>query len=132
MPCQHVKIEDLLRKADTYIMAIFGSKEPKIRVIKQGKGKRVLDFSEFMDKDMKQRIRKGVAEFMDQVANFEYFYMDQRISEGWVLTKGGRNDDDDDDDDRFKVTWQVGGETIVGTYDDGQFTVTENLKSKKT
>ena len=109
------------------IMAIFGSKEPKIRVIKQGKGKRVLDFSEFMDKDMKQRIRKGVAEFMDQVAIFEYFYMDQRISEGCVLTKGGRNDDD-----RFKVTWQVGGETIVGTYDDGEFTVTEKLKSKKT
>ena len=108
-------------------MAIFGSKEPKIRVIKQGKGKRVLDFSEFMDKDMKQRIRKGVAEFMDQVAIFEDFYMDQRISEGWVLTKGGRNDDD-----RFKVTWQVGGETIVGTYDDGEFTVTEKSKSKKT
>ena len=114
-------------------MGIFGSKEPKIRVIKQGAGKRVLDFSEFMDKEMKQRIRQGVLEWMDKVQIFEGFYMPQRESEGWVLIKGGRNDDDfnGDEDLRFKVTWQVGEEIIVGQYDDTEFTVTERIKKKK-
>ena len=118
-------------------MGIFGSKEPKIRVIKQGAGKRVLDFSEFMDKEMKQRIRQGVLEWMDKVQIFEGFYMPQRESEGWVLIKGGRFSDDFDsheavfEDLRFKVTWQVGEEIIVGQYDDTEFTVTERIKKKK-
>jgi hypothetical protein len=110
-------------------MGIFGSKTPKqpaIRIIKQGAGSRVLDFSEFMDSEMKKRIRSGVLEWMDKVDIFEAFYIPQRQSEGWARVKGGRNDDD-----RFKVTWQVGEEIIVGQYNDGESTVTEKLKKKK-
>ena len=107
-------------------MAIFGSKEPKIRVIKQGKGKRVLDFSEFMDQEMKKRIRSGVLDWMDKVNIFEGFYIPKRESEGWVSIKGGRNDGD-----RFKVSWQVGNDVIVGEYNDGESTVTERLKKAK-
>ena len=107
-------------------MAIFGSKKPKIRVIKQGKGKRVLDFSEFMDQEMKKRIRSGVLDWMDKVNIFEGFYIPKRESEGWVSIKGGRNDGD-----RFKVSWQVGNDVIVGEYNDGESTVTERLKKAK-
>ncbi len=110
-------------------MGIFGSKTPKqpsIRIVKQGAGGRVLDFSDFMDPEMKKRIRSGVLEWMDKVDIFETFYIPQRLSEGWVVIKGGRNDDD-----RFKVTWQVGDEVIVGQYNDGESTVTEKLKKKK-
>ena len=110
-------------------MGIFGSKEPKIRVIKQGAGKRVLDFSEFMDKEMKQRIRQGVLEWMDKVQIFEGFYMPQRESEGWDLIKGGWLPGREEV--RFKVTWQVGEEIIVGQYDDTEFTVTERIKQQK-
>lgn len=110
-------------------MGIFSKgspKEPKIRIIKQGAGSRVLDFSEFMDQDMKQRIRKGAIEWMDKVDIFESFYIPKRESEGWVVIKGGRNDDD-----RFKVTWQVGNEVIVGSYNDLEWTVTERLRKQK-
>ena len=110
-------------------MGIFGSKTPKqprIRVVKQGAGSRILDFSEFMDSEMKKRIRSGVLEWMDKVDIFEAFYIPQRQSEGWVLINGGRGDDD-----RFRVTWQVGEEVIVGQYNDGESTVTEKLKKQK-
>ena len=110
-------------------MGIFGSKTPKqpsIRIVKQGTGNRVLDFSEFMDSEMKKRIRSGVLEWMDKVDIFETFYIPQRQSEGWVAIKGGRNDDD-----RFSVTWQVGEDVIVGQYNDGESTVTEKLTKKK-
>ena len=110
-------------------MGIFGSrppKEPKIRVIKQGAGSRILDFSEFMDQEMKQRIRKGTLDWMDKVNIFEAFYIPKRESEGWVVIKGGRNDGD-----RFKITWQVGDDVIVGQYNDLEWTVTERLKKQK-
>jgi hypothetical protein len=110
-------------------MGLFGSKKPKqpsIRIVKQGAGGRVLDLSEFMAPEMKKRIRSGVLEWMDKVDIFETFYIPQRQSEGWVIIKGGRNDDD-----RFRVTWQVGDEVIVGQYNDGESTVTEKLKKKK-
>jgi len=110
-------------------MGIFGSKPPKqpsIRIVKQSAGSRVLDFSEFMDSEMKKRIRSGALEWMDKVDIFEAFYIPQRLSEGWVVIEGGRNDDD-----RFKVTWQVGDEVIVAQYNDGESTVTEKLKKKK-
>jgi len=110
-------------------MGIFSKgspKEPKIRIINQGAGSRVLDFSEFMDQDMKQRIRKGTIEWMDKVDIFESFYIPKRESEGWVVIKGGRNDDD-----RFKVTWQVGNEFIVGSYNDLEWTITERLRKQK-
>ena len=119
----------LSSKGVNLIMGIFGSKTPKqpsIRIVKQGAGGRVLDFSDFMDPEMKKRIRSGVLEWMDKVDIFETFYIPQRLSEGWVVIKGGRNDDD-----RFKVTWQVGDEVIVGQYNDGESTVTEKLKKKK-
>jgi hypothetical protein len=117
-------------------MGIFSSKTPKqpsIRIVKQGAGSRVLDFSEFMDPEMKKRIRSGVLEWMDKVQIFEGFYMPQRESEGWVLIKGGRFSEDftADEDLRFKVTWQVGADVIVGQYNDGESTVTEKLKKKK-
>ena len=110
-------------------MGIFSDrspKEPKIRIMKQGTGSRVLDFSEFMDQDMKQRIRKGTIEWMDKVDIFESFYIPKRESEGWVAIQGGRNDGD-----RFKVTWQVGNEVIVGSYNDLEWTVTERLRKQK-
>jgi hypothetical protein len=109
-------------------MGIFGSKTPKqpnIRIVKQGTGSRVLDFTEFMDPEMKKRIKSGELQWMDKVDIFEAFYLPLRQSEGWVAIKGGRNDDD-----RFRVTWQVGEDVITGQYNDGEFTVTEKLKKK--
>jgi hypothetical protein len=111
-------------------MSLFGSKlpkEPKIKVVKQAAGSRILDFSEFMDQEMKQRIRSGILDWMDKVNIFEAFYIPKRESEGWVAIKGGRNDSD-----RFKITWQVGDDVIVGQYDDLKWTVTERLKKQKT
>jgi len=110
-------------------MGFFGSKtpeEPSIRIVKQGVGSRVLDFTEFMDSEMKKRIRSGDLQWMDKVDIFEAFYLPQRLSQGWVPIKGGRNDGE-----RFKVTWQVGDEVIVGQYNDGESTVTEKIKKKK-
>lgn len=110
-------------------MGFFGTKassEPSIRIIKQGTKSRVLDFSEFMDKEMKKRIRSGVLEWMDKVNIFEGFYISKRESEGWTPIKGGRNDGD-----RFKISWQVGDDVIVGEYNDGESTVTEHLKKVK-
>jgi hypothetical protein len=110
-------------------MGIFGSKapkEPQIRIVKQSSAGRVLDFSEFMDKEMKQRIRGGTLDWMDKVDIFESFYIPKRISEGWVLVKGGRNDGE-----RFQVEWKVGDESIAAKYNDGESTVTERLKKKK-
>ena len=110
-------------------MGIFGSKTPKqpsIRIVKQGAGSRILDFSEFMDSEMKKRIRSGVLEWMDKVNIFEGFYIPKRESEGWIPIKGGRNDGD-----RFKISWQVGNDVIVGEYNDGESTVTERLKKAK-
>ena len=117
-------------------MGIFSSKTPKqpsIRIVKQGAGSRVLDFSEFMDPEMKKRIKSGVLEWMDKVQIFEDFYLPKRESEGWVLIKGGRFSDDftGDEDLRFKVTWQVGDEVIVGQYNDGESTVTEKMRKQK-
>jgi hypothetical protein len=110
-------------------MGIFGSKapkEPQIKIVKQTAAGRVLDFSEFMDKEMKQRIREGNLDWMDKVGIFETFYIPKRISEGWVLVKGGRNDGE-----RFQVEWKVGDESIAAKYNDGESTVTERLKKKK-
>jgi len=110
-------------------MGIFGTKasrEPNIRIVKQGAGSRVLDFTEFMDPQMKQRIKSGVLEWMDKVDIFESFYIPKRESEGWVPIKGGRNDGD-----RFKISWQVGNDVIVGQYNDGESTVTERIKKVK-
>jgi hypothetical protein len=81
---------------------------------------------ELMDKEMKKRIRSGVLEWMDKVNIFEAFYIPKRESEGWVPIKGGRNDGD-----RFKISWQVGNDVIVGQYNDGESTVTERIKKVK-
>jgi hypothetical protein len=110
-------------------MGIFGPKRPgspQIRIVKQGAGSRVLDFSEFMDQDMKKRIKTGVLEWMDKVDIFEAFYIPKRESEGWTLIKG--NYRSANSEDRFKATWQVGDDQISATYNDGKFTVTERLK----
>jgi len=110
-------------------MGLFSSRTPKpprIRIIKQLSGSRVLDFTEFMDDAMKQRIRSGTLDFMDKVAIFEDFYIPTRESEGWVAIKGGRNDGD-----RFKVTWQVADQILIGSYNDLEFTVTERVKKTK-
>jgi co-chaperonin GroES (HSP10) len=113
-------------------MGIFGSKKPKepqIRVVKQGASGRVLDFSEFMNQEMKTRIRRGELEWMDKVDIFESYYIPKRESEGWVLIGGSYKSKNTDD--RFKAEWQVGEEIIVGKYNDGESTVTERLKKKK-
>ena len=113
-------------------MGLFGSSkatEPQIRVVKQGAGSRVLDFTEFMDSDMKKRVKSGVLEWMDKVNIFEGFYIPKRESEGWVLLKG--NYKSSNSDDRFKASWQVGEEIMNATYNDGESTVTERLKKSK-
>jgi hypothetical protein len=113
-------------------MGLFGSKPakvPQIRVLKQGAGSRVLEFSEFMDQDMKKRIKSGALEWMDKVNIFESFYIPKRESEGWKLIKG--NYKSSSTDDRFKATWQVGDEVINASYNDGESTVTERLKKSK-
>lgn len=110
-------------------MGLFSSRTPKppqIRIKKQLSGSRVLDFTEFMDDAMKQRIRNGTLDFMDKVAIFEDFYIPTRKSEGWIVANGGRNNDD-----RFKVTWQVADQFLIGTYNDLEFTVTERVKKTK-
>lgn len=110
-------------------MGIFGTKasrEPNIRIVKQGAGSRVLDFTEFMDPQMQQHIKSGVLDWMDKVDIFESFYIPKRESEGWVPIKAGRNDGD-----RFKISWQVGNDVIVGQYNDGESTVTERIKKVK-
>jgi hypothetical protein len=63
---------------------------------------------------------------MDKVDIFESFYIPKRISEGWVLVAGGRNDGE-----RVRVEWKVGDESITAKYNDGESTVTEKLKKKK-
>ncbi len=110
-------------------MGIFSSKQPKtpqIKVVKNSGGSRILDFSEFMDTEMRRRVASGVLEWMDKVDIFEAFYIPQREAEGWVLIKG--NNKSSNIDDRFKVTWDVGGQIIVASYNDGKSTVTERLK----
>jgi hypothetical protein len=113
-------------------MGIFGTKQPKepqIRVTKQGASGRILDFSEFMDQEMRRRINGGVLEWMDKVNIFESFYIPKRESEGWVLIGG--NYKSSNTDNRFKAEWQVGEDVIVGKYNDGESTVTERLKKTK-
>ncbi len=113
-------------------MGLFGArtpKEPQIRVMKQNTAGRILDFSEFMDKEMKQRISVGILEWMDKVSIFENFYIPTRESEGWTLISG--NYKSASGGERFKVEWKVGLETIVAEYNDGDSTVTERLKKKK-
>ena len=58
--------------------------------------------------------------------SFDVYFLWGTSSEGWVPIKGGRNDGD-----RFKISWQVGNEVIVGEYNDGESTVTEHLKKAK-
>lgn len=100
---------------------------PQMQVVKQGKNFKTFEFSQFMDSEMKQRIRRREIEWMDKVDIFETFYIPQRESEGWILMKG--NYKSNSTEDRFKVTWKVGDLTIVGSYDDLQWTVTERLKA---
>ena len=112
-------------------MGIFRSgkaKEPQFKILKQGSGSRVLDFSEFMDLEMKVRIKSGQLEWMYKVAIFEQFYITKRESEGWILTSGSYKSKNTDD--RFKAVWQVGEDVIVGKYDDEKSTVTERIKKK--
>jgi hypothetical protein len=113
-------------------MGIFGSKkskEPQIRVIKQGAAGSVLDFSDYMPLEMRQRIRAGILEWMDKVQIFESFYIPAREAEGWVLVGG--NYKSGNTDDRFKAEWKVGEDVIIGKYNDGKSTVTESLKKTK-
>lgn len=113
------------------LMGIFGSKTPKkpqIKIIKQSGDSRVLDFSEFMDREMKSRIRAGVLEWMDKVDIFETFYIPNREAEGWVLIGG--NYKSPMTDERFVAKWQVGDQVVVGKYNDTKFTVTERFIRK--
>lgn len=123
-------------------MKLFGRKEPKepkepkkpeIRTTGDLRsGKRVLYFDEFMDKEMKHRIRNNIRplEWMDKVDIFESWYIPDREAKGWVLIKG--NYQSNSTENRFKVEWQYGDEVIIGEYMDEKFTVSERLKKKKT
>lgn len=105
------------------------SKAPEIRIIKQSSGSRVLDFTEFMDEQMSKRIKNGSLDWMDKVSIFESFYIPKREAEGWLLIKG--NYKSSNSDERFNVTWQIGDQTLVGSYNDLEFTVTERIKKAK-
>jgi hypothetical protein len=113
-------------------MSLFKSRKtgaPQIRVVKKTPSGRILDFTEFMDRDMEQRISSGKLEWMDKVNIFETYYIPTRESEGWVLING--NYKSSNGDDRFTAIWQVGEEVITAKYNDGESTVTEQLKKSK-
>ena len=101
-------------------------KPPQIRIIKQLSGSRVLDFTEFMDDAMKLRVKSGTLQWMDKVDIFETYYIPIRESEGWLLFEG--NYKSPNSEDRFKVTWRVGDQVLIGSYNDLEFTVTERVK----
>ncbi|CAB4694548.1 unannotated protein [freshwater metagenome] len=115
-------------------MGIFGSKEPRMQIIKQGAGKRILSLHEFIeDKEAAKQYAKEFSnvapnrlEFMDRVSLWEGVYLPMREKEGWVCIKGGRNGGD-----RFKVEWRVGEDMIVSEQDDWDGTISERLKKKK-
>lgn len=115
-------------------MGLFGSKEPRIQLVKQSTGKRNLSLFEFVeDKSAAKSYAKEYAhiapnrlEFMDRVSLWEGIYIPMREKEGWVCIKGGRNGGD-----RFKVEWQVGEDVIVAEQDDWDGTISERLKKKK-
>ena len=115
-------------------MGLFSSGAPKIRIVKQGAGKRVLSMYDFVeDKNAAKAYAKEFAhiapnrlEFMDRVSIWEGIYLPMREKEGWVAIKGGRNDGD-----RFKVEWQVGNDVIVAQQDDWEGLITERLKKTK-
>jgi hypothetical protein len=102
------------------------SSKPQMQVVKQKKNSVTFGFSEYMDEEMKQRIMRREIDWIDKVDIFETFYIPQRESEGWILLKGNKKSNSTED--RFKVTWKVGEFTIIGSYDDLQWTVTERLK----
>ena len=93
--------------------------------------KRELDFSKFLDPDMKARKKSGELEWMDLVVVFENFYMDTCEAEGRILKKGNRLSSSTED--RFKVLWEVDDQLIQGEYKfDGRWwIVTETFKTKK-
>lgn len=115
-------------------MGIFGSKEPKVQLVKQGAGKRILSLREFVeDKAAAKAYAKEFShvapnrlEFMDRIYLWEGVYLPMREKEGWVSIKGGRNGGD-----RFKVEWQVGEDLIVSEQDEWDGTISERLKKKK-
>lgn len=118
------------------ITRLFGSKEPKEpKIMVTGdlrSGKRILHFDQFMNKDMKYRIKNNIRplEWMDKVDIFESWYIPDRESKGWVLIKG--NYQSNSTENRFKVEWQYENEIVIGEYMDEQFTVSERIKRKKT
>jgi hypothetical protein len=115
-------------------MGLFSSGTPKVRIVKQGAGKRVLSLYDFVeDKNAAKAYAKEFAhvapnrlEFMDRVSIWEGVYLPMREKEGWVLIKGGRNNGD-----RFKVEWQVGNDVIVAQQDDWDGLIAERLKKVK-
>lgn len=119
-------LDKLIKAADS--LSKGASTDPQVRVIRQGNGSRTLDFSACMDAAMKNRIKRGELEWMDKVEIFEGMYLPLRQKQGWVQSKGGRGSSNDD---RFKIQWDIDGETIVGSYDDQEFTVTERIKKSR-
>jgi len=115
-------------------MGFFGSREPKIQILKQGVGKLVMSFNEFIeDKVTAQAYANEYAhvapnrlEFMDRVQIWEGIYIPLREKNGWVIIKGGRNDGD-----RFKIEWRAGEDIVVATQDDWDGTISERIKKKK-
>lgn len=115
-------------------MGFFGPREPKVQILKQGAGKLVLSFNEFIeDKVAAQAYANEYAhvapnrlEFMDRVQIWEGIYIPLREKNGWVSIKGGRNDGD-----RFKIEWQAGEDIVVATQDDWDGSISERIKKKK-
>lgn len=115
-------------------MGMFGSKEPKVQIVEQGVGKRVLSLYDFVeDKNAAKAYARKYAhvapnrlEFMDRVSLWEGVYISMRLDQGWMWIKGGRLDGD-----RFKIEWQVGEDVIVAEQDDWDGTILERLKKKK-
>lgn len=117
-------------------MGLFGNKKPRIQVIKEGAGKRILSLEDFIDDKPAAKayarefahVAPNRMEFMDRVNIWEIVYIPLREQQGWVRKSGGRGSLNDE---RFKIEWQVGEDIIVATQDDWDGTVTEKLKKTK-
>ena len=130
------------------LTSLFGSKktkelkEPEVRHSRDSKaGKVILHFDEFMDSDMKQRIKKNIRplELMDKTKIFEYWYIPYRKSMGWVIidpkkSKAYTNEyttlDPEKLKDPFYVEWQRPDATdiVIGECMDDRFAVSERIK----
>jgi hypothetical protein len=106
-------------------------KQQSVGISQISSTKRELDFSKFLEPEMRARKKSGELEWMDLVEVFEGMYMETCEKEGRILKNGNRLSSSTDD--RFRVTWEIDGLQIKGeyTFDGRWWIVTETIKNKK-